>query len=126
MSHFVMTVGVSGSGKSSTCKEITEKYPEYLWLSSDDIRGSVFNDVNDQTHNSQVFDIMHQRTKQALTSNRSVLYDATNLSEKYRLAILSIVKKCGARAICLLMATPIEVCIERDGHRDRSVGKDVI
>ena len=126
MSHFVMTVGVSGSGKSSICKEIVEKYPEYLWLSSDDIRGSVFNDVNDQAHNNQVFDIMQQRTKQALTSNRSVLYDATNLSEKYRLAILSIVKKCGARAICLIMATPIEVCIERDAHRDRSVGKDVI
>lgn len=124
MNHFIMTVGISGSGKSTFC----ENYglSDMVWISSDNIRKTVFNNEEDQTHNREVFEIMKQKTQEALSSEKSVLYDATNLTEKYRYTILDSIKKYSVNKACIVFATPVEICIERDAHRNRSVGKDVI
>ena len=120
---FNMVVGLPGSGKSQFCKNnLTE---DSIHISSDDIRKEILGDVNNQDFNGQVFQVMAQRTLNALQNGISVFYDATNLSYKNRKSILSqlpdyVIKKC------FIIWTSIEICIERDSKRDRIVGKEVI
>lgn len=120
-------VGVPGSGKTTYCKN----YIEYknnrrtIHISSDKIRKEILNDENDQTNNNKVFEVMHQRTLEALENGYDVLYDATNITRKDRLSILN---KCPSYVIkeAIVCWAPIGMCIERDINRDRTVGKDVI
>lgn len=120
-------VGVPGSGKTTYCRD----YIEYsnngrtVHISSDKIRKEILNDENDQTNNNKVFEVMHQRTLEALENGYDVLYDATNITRKDRLSILN---KCPSYVIkeAIVCWAPIGMCIERDINRDRTVGKDVI
>mgnify|MGYP003324219881 CR=1 FL=1 len=56
MPKFYMMVGLSGCGKSTYAATLNAKV-----ISSDAIRAEVFGDENDQTHNAQVFEILHKR-----------------------------------------------------------------
>lgn len=120
-------VGVPGSGKTTYCRD----YIEYsnngrtVHISSDEIRKEILHDENDQTNNSKVFEVMQERTLDALEKGYDILYDATNITRKDRLSLLS---KCPSYVIkeAVVCWAPIEMCIERDSSRDRTVGKDVI
>ena len=56
-----MLIGVSGCGKSSFARDCSEGYDDTEVFSSDAIRKEVFEDENDQTHNNEVFSILHKR-----------------------------------------------------------------
>lgn len=120
---FIMLVGVPGSGKSTFAKDLVNTKTKYL--SSDAIRGELYGDENCQNDPSKVFSLMHQRTLEALREGYDVVYDATNITRKNRKTILEqlpvYVKK-----ECIIVWAPIDVCIERDLNRDRSVGEKVI
>lgn len=120
-------VGVPGSGKTTYCKDYIEynNKERTLHISSDEIRKEIFDDENDQTNNNKVFEVMHERTLEALEKGYDVLYDATNITRKDRLSILS---KCPSYVVkeAIICWAPIEMCIERDSNRNRTAGKDVI
>lgn len=119
-----MTVGLPGCGKSTLYEQ---EFPLCEYISSDAIRAEVFGDVNDQTHNSEVFQLMFKRTVEALKSGKEVYYDATSLSRKRRMAFLrSIAHVKDVRKVALVFNTPYEVCLKRNAKRDRHVPEDVI
>lgn len=118
---FYMMVGLSGSGKSSFAKFC--KAPIF---SSDAIRAEVYGDENDQTHNQKVFQILHKRITDCLKEGKDCVYDATNLSAKRRKAFLNSISHIECEKVCIVMATPFEVCVERDSKRNRRVGREVI
>ena len=120
--EFIMLVGLPGSGKSTFVK----RYKEYKVHSSDDIREELTGDVNRQDINNLVFKILHNRVKEDLLNGQSVIYDATNLNRKRRKAFLQELNKISCWKYCLLIATPFEVCLERNSQRDRKVPYDVI
>ena len=72
---FYMMVGVPCSGKTTYARQI----PNATVLSSDDIRAEIGVDGGDKKMHKQVFDILHDRTKEALSAGIDVVYDATNL-----------------------------------------------
>lgn len=124
--YFIQMVGIPGSGKTEKAKQLAKEY-NAVHLASDEIRAELLGDVSDQSKNSNVFEVMYKRTCDALAKGQSVIYDATNISYKRRKALLQQLKahfEVKARAV--VMATPIEMCIDRQKNRDRSVGKDVI
>lgn len=124
--YFIMMVGLSGSGKSTLANRAALEYDAHI-ISSDAIRAEVFGDENDQHHNKEVFDILHERVHESLKHGNSVIYDATNLNAKRRIAFLNQLKQYkDLQKICWVVATPFEVCVENDSKRKRKVGRAVI
>ena len=120
--EFIMLVGLPGSGKSTFIK----RYKEYKVHSSDDIREELTGDVNRQDINNLVFKTLHNRVKEDLLNGQSVIYDATNLNRKRRKAFLQELTNIPCWKYCILIATPFEVCLERNSQRDRKVPYNVI
>lgn len=124
--YFIMMVGLSGSGKSTLAKREAVECNAHI-ISSDAIRAEVFGDENDQHHNKEVFDILHERVHESLKHGNSVIYDATNLNAKRRIAFLNQLKQYKElKKICWVAATPFEVCVKNDSKRNRKVGRAVI
>lgn len=121
---FIMLVGLSASGKSSTAKQLENK--GYIIHSSDKIREEILGDYTDQTQNNKVFAEMHKRTKNSLLNGQSVVYDATNLTIKDRNSILSVIKNIKCKKIALLVVKNFEQCILDNKDRGYPVPEYVI
>jgi len=119
------TIGIPGSGKSTWCENNKERLNAIVH-SSDDIRKKEFGDENDQSKNNDVFEILHKRVKEDLLSGKNVIYDATNLKRKNRLHFLNQIKNIPCEKVCVLFATPIEICKQNNAARDRKVPEEVI
>ena len=119
----IMMIGISGSGKSTKAEELSEFYNAIIY-SSDQLREELYDDVNDQTHNQELFSELHKRIINDLNNNKSVIYDATNLSLKNRINFFKLMKenKCNPLKIyAYVMSTPFDKCIEQNKKRDRQV-----
>ena len=121
MPKFYMMVGLSGSGKSTYAKKLNAKI-----ISSDAIRAEVFGDENDQTHNAQVFEILHKKVIECLKNGEDCVYDATNLSAKRRKGFLNSISYIGCEKICYVFATPYEIRVKQNLLRERKVPADII
>lgn len=126
MINFYLLCGLPASGKTYWAREKAKPYDTII--SSDSIREELYGDPSIQDDPSQVFNIMFQRTRAALKAGRNVFYDATNIKSKYRINLLKSLKRLFPDVFytCAIMATPIDVCHERNGERERSVPTYVI
>ena len=120
---FTMLVGIPGCGKTSFVEEL--KNETTVHLSSDAIRKELYGDENCQEDSGRVFNLMHERTLEALKNSYDVVYDATNITRKSRLSILKQLPAYVEKKCVIIWAT-IEECIERDSNRERTVGVAVI
>ena len=119
------SVGIPGSSKSTWLENHKEEY-NYTIHSSDAIRAE-FGDINDQSKNSQVFETLHNRIKTDLLKGKNVAYDATNLSRRKRTHFLTNeLKNITCYKVCLLFATPWEVCCMNNFNRYRHVPIEVM
>lgn len=121
---FLMLVGLPGSSKSTWAENHKEEL-NMIIHSSDAIREE-FGDVNDQSKNDLVFKTLHSRIKEDLLNGKNVCYDATNLSRKRRIAFLQELKHIPCEKVCILFATPYEICLANNFARERQVPEDVI
>ena len=96
-----------------------------IHLSSDSIRKELYGDESTKGDPAEVFSLMQKRAVEELNNGYDVIYDATNITRKDRASIISICPKF-AKIEAHIIWAPIEVCIERDSARDRTVGKEVI
>lgn len=120
-----MMIGLVGSGKSYHAKELAEEYDATVF-SSDALREEMFGDVNHQSDNDTLFKELHKRIRGCLTYGKSAIYDACNISYKRRMEFLKSLNKIPCEKIAVLMATPYEVCLERNAQRERKVPEYVI
>lgn len=126
MANLYMMCGVSGSGKSTWADAYEKVYCAEVF-SSDAIRAELFGDENNQKHNSQVFDILHERVRAALIQGKDCVYDATNLNRKRRIAFLKSLEDIeNVEKTIIICAAPFSECVTRDEGRARTVGKEVI
>ena len=128
MFTLIMMVGISGSGKSTKAQELSQLYKATIY-SSDQLREELYGNVNDQTHNNEIFVELHKRIIQDLKNGISVIYDATNLSLKNRKKFFTYMEEqnCFPKNIyAYVMSTSFEKCIERNQSRDRQVPEDVL
>lgn len=119
--------GISGSGKSTTAKQIAEK-ENCVIVSSDAIRAEICEGgVYDQSKNEEVFKIFHDRIRKNLVYGRNVIADATSITMKSRRAILEEVKNIDCEKICYIIAKPYEDCVKDNNNSDRNpVPEEVI
>ena len=131
MSKLIILVGIPGSGKSWVAEELESEYlifgdkEDIAIHSSDAIRAELFGDASSQENNALVFETMHKRVKEDLKADKTVIYDATNITRKARKQIIAL---AGAETFieCRIIWAPIDVCISRDAARERTVGPEVI
>lgn len=122
MPNFTMLVGLPGSGKSYYAKH---QYFQRCIISSDETRRELFDDINDQTHNTEVFEHMKKQTILALKEGRSVIFDATNLVARHRRGLLSQLPRNTYKEV-LVFATHPDVCKKRLPDRDHEVAVETV
>lgn len=119
----IMLVGLPGVGKSHIAKGLLEQ--GYTVHSSDKIREEL-GDVNDQSNNSKVFEILGKRVKEDLQNGQDTVYDATNISYKKRMAFLKELKNIKCVKTCLWVYGSYEFCLKNNSERERKVPEEVI
>jgi len=120
--RIVLAIGLPGSGKSSyfARRGITP-------LSSDLVRGLLFDDAGEQCRPDLVFRLLRELLVARLLARRSVTYlDATNLTRRARRGFLQIGREHGCRIEALFFDLPLETCLERNRRRNRRVPEAAI
>ena len=121
----IMLVGIPGSGKTTYAKEYARIHDDTIHISSDSIRAELYGDESIQGDPATVFSLMQKRAVEAIKSGKTVLYDATNMTRKDRSGIIDACPRY-AQVEAHVVWAPIEICVERDSNRDRTVGRAVI
>lgn len=124
---FQMLVGISGSGKSTYAHYMKNLFMEPVEIvSSDSIREELYGDESIQGDANKVFRIMLARTKQYLGEGKSVIYDATNLSDRRRMNLLKELKKYDCAKLCHVLIVDPRECSNNQKLRSRMVSDEVI
>lgn len=123
MPNLIMLVGIPASGKSSYAKE---NYKDYKIYSSDKLREKLFNNVNDQTHNDELFRYIHKNIIKDLQNGINVVYDATNIYSRNRKSFLNKLFNINCNKICIVFNVDIDKCKLRNSTRERKVPEKVI
>lgn len=128
---FYMMVGLPGAGKSKEAESIYEhSHRDGRKLisihSSDKLRAELFGDENCQENNQLLFTELHRRMKDDLSKGINVIYDATNINKKRRIAFLRELKNIVCYKVCILLCTPYDVCLQNNNNRKRKVPEESI
>lgn len=125
MTNLFFLVGLPASGKSFLANKLVEEENATI-ISSDEYRKREYGSEEIQGDNKKLFELIHKDTIELLKNGKSVVFDSTGLSYKNRKAFLDKLAEINVGKICILLATPYEVCIERNKNRTRNVPESVI
>jgi len=118
----VLAIGLPGSGKSSWFKRhnITP-------LSTDLLRSLLFDDPTEQRFQDLVFSNLRSMLRARLIARRPLNYvDATNLTPHERHSWIRLAKDYGYEVQAVYFDVPLEVCLERNRKRSRTVDEGVV
>jgi predicted kinase len=120
--YVVLAIGLPGSGKTTWFKRrgVTP-------LSSDMLRTILFDDITEQRYQGLVFSTLRSLLRARLIAKMPWNYvDATNLSAHERRQWIKMAKSFGYESQAVFFDVPLEVCMERNSRRERTVSDDVM
>lgn len=118
----VLAIGLPGSGKSSWFRR-----HNIIPLSSDLVRGLLFDDPTEQRYQDLVFSSLRSLLRARLIAGRPMNYiDATNLSPKERHSWIKMARDFGYEAHAVFFDVPTDVCMERNRKRSRNVPDEIM
>jgi protein phosphatase len=120
----VVLIGASGSGKSSFAKK---HFKPTEVLSSDECRGLVSDDENNQAATTDAFDVLYYIAGKRLKNGLLTVVDATNVQKESRKGLIELSRQYHCLPVAIVLDLPEELCEERNRQRsDRSFGSHVI
>lgn len=125
MNRFYMLIGFPASGKSTYAQELAKSTGGTVF-SSDEYRKRLYGSEAVQDHNEEIFNRIMVDMQEALREGQIVIYDAQNISSRYRRHTINMIKKHASEIIGILVATPYEECLRRNQLRERHVPEYVI
>lgn len=125
MNKLFMMIGIPASGKTSLAEQIANSEGAEI-VSSDNIRKELYGDESIQGDSNKVFKTVENRIINGLKNNKNMIYDATNINYKRRMAFLQKIRKLKIEKIAIMVATPYEQCLIRNSQRERQVPEEVI
>lgn len=132
MATVTMLIGLPGSGKTTFAKSVENegnlKPFKIHVVSSDAVREKLYGSEETQGDPNEVFECVHKEILDSLDKYDEVIFDATNLNRKYRIAFIEKVKheKPETEIGACLFVVPFHVIYERNQNRDRKVPVDVL
>jgi len=118
--------GIPASGKSTFRAEFLRENPDYVAVSRDDFRFMLRNKGWEPSIETMVTQLVNQSIVNALHNNRSVVIDATHCTEKAINSYSFIKDMFPVKIRYQFIEVDLEVAVERDSQRERSVGREVI
>jgi protein phosphatase len=120
----VLLVGPTGSGKSSFA---AKHFRPTEVVSSDDCRGIVSDDANDQAATADAFELLHYIVAKRLKGRRLTVVDATNVKPEDRASLIRLGRDYHALTVAFVFNIDAEICIARNRERpDRPFGGHVV
>lgn len=119
----IILSGISGSGKSHNIKYFDKNYS---LISLDLIRKELKQSEDDQTINSEVVRIAHNRLKDNLRNKIDTIYDATNLRNDFRQKIINLCYNYNSICEIFYFQTSIDLAKKAMKNRDRIVDQVII
>lgn len=127
--QLVMVKGIPGSGKSYWAKMWVDEDPlNRVRINMDSMRGMVYSDENIYRGFGSKVEVLVSKmcntaVQEALKMGLSVVVDNLNLGKRNVKRYRSFAKQAKVEFMVHEMDTPLEVCIERDAYRNRSLGE---
>ncbi|MGX1025438.1 putative kinase [Streptomyces ambofaciens] len=120
----IVLIGASGSGKST----LARTWPASQVLSLDDLRGTVSDDPGRQDATADAADVLKLILERRMARKLNTVIDATNVEQTVRVELVMAAKRHGMPTVAVIVATPLPVCLERQGPRpaNRRVPEDVV
>ncbi|MGW6795062.1 AAA family ATPase [Streptomyces chartreusis] len=120
----IVLIGASGAGKST----LARTWPASQVLSLDALRGTVSDDPGDQEATRDAADVLKLILERRMARKLNTVIDATNVEQSVRVELVMAAKRHGMPTVAVVVATPLPVCLERQGPRpdNRRVPEDVV
>ncbi|MFJ9931360.1 AAA family ATPase [Streptomyces misionensis] len=120
----IVLIGASGAGKST----LARTWPTSQVLSLDALRGTVSDDPGDQSATADAADVLKLILERRMARRLNTVIDATNVEQSVREELVAAAKRHGMPTVAVIVATPLSVCLERQGPRpdNRRVPGDVV
>lgn len=128
MTLIVAMRGYPASGKTTWAREWVAKDPDNrARLNHDDLRASLFDvtGIGSYLQERSVTVAQHTAAKHLVENGISVVFDDTNLRQKYAREIAGLAKHVGAEFVTQDVPTPLEECLRRDKARGAAGGRGV-
>ena len=124
MKILILMCGVPASGKSTVANNLAQHFEEQkaVVVSMDAIREKWFGTRKCQDRGDEVYTQSIEDVLSAFESCDIVIYDATNRTRKARRKLVETIQKYyDCLVYCVFMDTPLEVALERNANRDKSI-----
>lgn len=123
----ILMIGLPGSGKSTLAKSLLTQCPQMQLVSTDAIRGQLFGAEAIQGSWLLIWRVIEQQLQEAIATNKTVIFDATNAQRHHRREIITLARDLGFTHITgIWVKTPVWLCLARNRTRPRQVPEDII
>lgn len=120
----VLVSGLPGTGKTYFSKELSKRLP-FVTLGSDSLRRVLNpNPTHNKSESVRLFSAIHSICERLLREGRSVIVDATNLTEKHRQYFYDISDRTGVKIIIVQITASPLVVKERLEKRGKETGNN--
>jgi predicted kinase len=113
MAKLIVTLGISGSGKSRYASEMEKA--GYIRINMDTLRKIWTGDISDQSKNHLVADTCFAMIEYLLNQDKDVVWDATSTNAGTRNELLKIARKQGAetKLVVMMDSKNLQLCQDR-------------
>ena len=130
MNKIIFCKGLPASGKTTWSKQYCKDNNNFVRLNKDDLREELqyLNSSNswDNTFSDLVLNTQRLRGYSLLKEGKSIIIDDTNFSNIHWEYWSNIAKEMNISIEIKYFDTPVDECVDRDKHREKSIGESVI